>query len=224
MTEITYRLSNGKKVTFEGRFGHTEWLYAGRFIMRHQPKLIDFKGVVKSATRIKLGEEDADIKGHSYTLIIERKGRAPLTASLVQHANQYNKPIIKKPASGLDLNLSEVIKRPSRPAVKGEAIKGGSVIKVKAGTAYHKKRYDRGMVCYDRYVTDQDLAVIITGEASEEASGRPIYQDGSVGDLFTYSSLLEGIISGYALARASNEFEVITLGGDMISHGIGMCL
>ena len=109
---ITYRLSNGKKVAIEGHLRHTEWVCGGRYIMCHQPTLRDFKATVKSATRIKLGKEDVDIKGHSYTLIIERKGRAPLTARPEPIADFYNRPIIRKPASGQDIDLSEVIKRP----------------------------------------------------------------------------------------------------------------
>lgn len=215
---ITYSLSNGKKVKIEGRLGHTQWLCEGRYIMSHSPMLEHFKGVIKSATRIRLGEEDPQIKGHSYTLIVERKGRKPLTARL-EPTSVYHPPIIKKPKSGHDIDLSEVIKSPSRPSVKGEPVRQGSVIKVPPGH-YTKKRYDRGMVCYDPIRLHDETPILVTGETK----GRPINQDGSLGEEFSISPCLKGNISGYGLAIESGGFKVITLGSDHIMHSVGTCL
>ena len=219
MKTITYSLSNGKKVKFEGVLGHTQYLFDGRFFMSHRPALQDFKGVVKSATRISLGQITLG-KDYSNSLIIERKGRKPLTARLERVEGITLQPVIARPASGSDLDLSEVIKRPSRPSIKGEAVKQGSVIRLKAGTPCYVKKYDRGMSYFEKCDGDQSLTLLITGDTS----GRPISQDGALGEPVIISDVLQGIISGYGLARETGGFEVIMLGSDSISHSAGTCL
>jgi hypothetical protein len=213
MAKITYNLSNGKKVHLSRILGGTGYVKGGKLILSHSPIINDFKEAVESATRISLDGKIEGLTTGSYSshLIIERKGREPLTAWV--SSEEVTNVVISKPREGFDRCHADAFKAQSRPSVKGEPIKQGSVIKFKAGTAVGARKWKRDQL-------EADTLVMVT----TPFEGRAINPDGTLGDGLNLTSHLEGIISGYALVHDTEGLEVISLGSREIMYSASMCL
>ena len=192
-----YVLSNGKRIEAPARkrdwcgthTRQTKWIYDGRSLNAMLPKLSDLKPVIKSATRIDLGAEHHKIKGYSTELIIHRAHRAPLTARLVTDDPLCVGNLFAPIPVADQLDPLHLIKRgaPHVPA-PDEAIKQGSIIKIKAHTLHGAYYVRDELHSEDRYY-------LIT----VPSFGRLInLEDGSLAEEGTnLSSHLEGCISGY---------------------------